>query len=70
MLICLFFSSSSDFFNLQTGWLGYALMRGGDVAPLGSKAVTKMHQLFDWGKNSKSGLLVFIDEAKEKRFLD
>ncbi|KAE9464662.1 hypothetical protein C3L33_03465, partial [Rhododendron williamsianum] len=43
--------------------LDYALMTGGDVAPLGPQAVTKIHQLFDWGKKSKRGLLLFIDEA-------
>ena len=43
--------------------LDYALMTGGDVAPLGSQAVTKIHQLFDWAKISKKGLLLFIDEA-------
>ncbi|WJX44916.1 hypothetical protein P8452_31841 [Trifolium repens] len=43
--------------------LDYALMTGGDVAPLGSQAVTKIHQLFDWAKKSKRGLLLFIDEA-------
>ncbi|KAG5533987.1 hypothetical protein RHGRI_027993 [Rhododendron griersonianum] len=43
--------------------LDYALMTGGDVAPLGPQAVTKIHQLFDWSKKSKKGLLLFIDEA-------
>ncbi|XP_060675618.1 uncharacterized protein LOC107414892 [Ziziphus jujuba] len=43
--------------------LDYALMTGGDVAPLGSQAVTKIHQLFDWAKKSQKGLLLFIDEA-------
>jgi ATPase family AAA domain-containing protein 3A/B len=43
--------------------LDYALMTGGDVAPLGSQAVTKIHQLFDWAKKSRRGLLLFIDEA-------
>ncbi|GLJ19589.1 hypothetical protein SUGI_0354460 [Cryptomeria japonica] len=43
--------------------LEYAMMTGGDVAPLGSQAVTKIHQLFDWAKKSKKGLLLFIDEA-------
>ncbi|KAF2309255.1 hypothetical protein GH714_001392 [Hevea brasiliensis] len=33
--------------------LDYALMTGGDVATLGSQAVTKIHQLFDWAKKSK-----------------
>ncbi|GLJ12266.1 hypothetical protein SUGI_0187750 [Cryptomeria japonica] len=43
--------------------LEYALMTGGDVAPLGSQAVTKIHQLFDWATKSRKGLLLFIDEA-------
>ncbi|KAJ0626331.1 putative ATPase family AAA domain-containing protein [Helianthus annuus] len=43
--------------------LDYALMTCGDVAPLGSQAVTKIHQLFDWAKKSNRGLLLFIDEA-------
>ncbi|KAK1366352.1 AAA domain-containing protein [Heracleum sosnowskyi] len=43
--------------------LDYALMTGGDVAPLGPQAVTKIHQLFDWAKKSNRGLLLFIDEA-------
>ncbi|KAF9615801.1 hypothetical protein IFM89_026472 [Coptis chinensis] len=47
----------------QKSGLDYALMTGGDVAPLGSQAVTKIHQLFDWSKKSRKGLLLFIDEA-------
>ncbi|KAL4199223.1 hypothetical protein AMTRI_Chr03g143850 [Amborella trichopoda] len=43
--------------------LDYAMMTGGDVLPLGSQAVTKIHQLFDWAKKSRKGLLLFIDEA-------
>lgn len=43
--------------------LDYAMMTGGDVAPLGPQAVTKIHEIFDWAKNSKKGLLLFIDEA-------
>ncbi|KAI5078095.1 hypothetical protein GOP47_0007919 [Adiantum capillus-veneris] len=43
--------------------LEYALMTGGDVAPLGSQAVTKIHELFTWAGRSKKGLLLFIDEA-------
>jgi ATPase family AAA domain-containing protein 3A/B len=43
--------------------LDYALMTGGDVAPLGAAAVTKIHELFDWAGTSKRGLLLFIDEA-------
>ncbi|KAH6823226.1 AAA-type ATPase family protein [Perilla frutescens var. hirtella] len=43
--------------------LDYAMMTGGDVAPLGPQAVTKIHDIFDWAKKSKKGLLLFIDEA-------
>lgn len=43
--------------------LDYAMMTGGDVAPLGAEAVTKIHEIFDWSKKSKRGLLLFIDEA-------
>ncbi|KAG5241221.1 AAA-type ATPase family protein [Salix suchowensis] len=43
--------------------LDYAMMTGGDVAPLGTQAVTKIHEIFDWAKKSNKGLLLFIDEA-------
>ena len=43
--------------------LDYALMTGGDVAPLGASAVTKIHEMFDWAGTSLKGLLLFIDEA-------
>lgn len=43
--------------------LDYAMMTGGDVAPLGPQAVTKIHEIFDWSKKSRKGLLLFIDEA-------
>lgn len=50
--------------------MDYAIMTGGDVAPLGQDAVTELHKMFDWSKmNSKrwfsqnKGMLIFIDEA-------
>jgi len=43
--------------------LDYALMTGGDVAPLGADAVIRIHELFDWASTSRRGLLLFIDEA-------
>ncbi|GAB2282744.1 hypothetical protein Dimus_017283 [Dionaea muscipula] len=43
--------------------LDYAMMTGGDVAPLGAQAVTKIHEIFDWARKSRKGLLLFIDEA-------
>lgn len=58
-----FICFSSLIYYIIVQGLDYALMTGGDVAPLGPQAVTKIHQLFDWAKKSKRGLLLFIDEA-------
>lgn len=43
--------------------MDYAIMTGGDVAPLGRDAVTEIHKLFDWSASSSRGLLIFVDEA-------
>jgi ATPase family AAA domain-containing protein 3A/B len=43
--------------------LDYAIMSGGDVAPLGAKAVTEIHELFEWASRSQRGVLLFVDEA-------
>lgn len=43
--------------------MDYAIMSGGDVAPLGSGAVSQLHELFDWSERSRRGLLLFVDEA-------
>lgn len=50
-------------FATQTG-MDYAILSGGDVAPLGSEAVTKIHEVFDWAKRSSKGVVLFIDEAE------
>ncbi|PNW84441.1 hypothetical protein CHLRE_03g144967v5 [Chlamydomonas reinhardtii] len=47
----------------RTSGMDYAIMSGGDVAPLEGKAVTQLHQTFDWAEKSRRGLLLFIDEA-------
>ncbi|KAL3143353.1 hypothetical protein ABBQ38_002187 [Trebouxia sp. C0009 RCD-2024] len=47
----------------KTSGLDYAIMSGGDVAPLGGQAVTQLHDMFDWAERSPRGLLLFIDEA-------
>lgn len=46
----------------QSG-LDYAVLAGGDVAPLGSAAITEIHRVFDWGESRKNGLVLFVDEA-------
>jgi len=43
--------------------MDYAILTGGDVAPLGKDGVTEMHKVFDWATNSRKGLLLFVDEA-------
>lgn len=44
--------------------LDYAIMSGGDVAPLGEGAVEELHKLFRWAEHSRKGLVLFIDEAE------
>ena len=41
----------------------YAIMTGGDVAPLGRDAVTEIHKVFDWANATNKGVLLFVDEA-------
>lgn len=46
----------------RTSGLDYAIMSGGDVAPLGGKAVTQIHEMFDWAETSrKVSILPFCD---------
>jgi len=47
----------------RTSGLDYAILSGGDVAPLQGGAVTQLHDTFDWAEKSAKGLLLFIDEA-------
>ncbi|KAG8266624.1 ATP binding [Homalodisca vitripennis] len=43
--------------------MDYAIMTGGDVAPMGREGVTAIHKVFDWANSSRKGLLLFVDEA-------
>nr|CAD2179141.1 unnamed protein product [Meloidogyne enterolobii] len=43
--------------------LDYAIMTGGDVAPMGRDGVSAIHKIFDWAQTSRKGLVLFIDEA-------
>lgn len=43
--------------------LHYAIMTGGDIAPLGKDAVTEIHKIFDWANTTDRGVLIFVDEA-------
>ena len=35
--------------------MDYAIMTGGDVAPMGREGVTAMHRVFDWANTSRRG---------------
>lgn len=35
--------------------MDYAIMTGGDVAPMGRVGVTAMHKVFDWANTSRRG---------------
>ncbi|XP_034254899.1 ATPase family AAA domain-containing protein 3A homolog [Thrips palmi] len=43
--------------------MDFAIVTGGDVAPMGRDGVTAIHKVFDWAQTSRKGLLLFIDEA-------
>ncbi|KKQ33014.1 MAG: hypothetical protein US49_C0003G0042 [candidate division TM6 bacterium GW2011_GWF2_37_49] len=44
--------------------MDYAILSGADVSQFrNGEGVTELNKLFDWAKNSKKGLMVFIDEA-------
>ncbi|KAL3312565.1 ATPase, AAA [Cichlidogyrus casuarinus] len=43
--------------------LDYAILTGGDIAPLAGDGVTAIHKVFDWARTSRKGVLVFVDEA-------
>lgn len=43
--------------------LHYAIMTGGDIAPLGKDAVSEIHKLFDWAQSTNKGVILFVDEA-------
>ncbi|XP_028393868.1 ATPase family AAA domain-containing protein 3-like [Dendronephthya gigantea] len=43
--------------------MDYAIMTGGDIAPMGREGVTAMHKVFDWASSSGKGVLLFVDES-------
>lgn len=43
--------------------MDYAILTGGDVAPMGREGVSAIHKVFDWSQTSRRGLLLFVDEA-------
>lgn len=51
---CSLFAVGSQKLALHSG-MDYAIMTGGDVAPMGREGVTAMHKVFDWAGTSKRG---------------
>jgi ATPase family AAA domain-containing protein 3A/B len=47
----------------RSSGMDFAIMTGGDIAPLGKDAVTQIHKLFDWANTSRKGLVLFVDES-------
>lgn len=43
--------------------MDYAIISGGDIAPLGGQAVTEIHNLWTWAESRNRGMILFIDEA-------
>lgn len=43
--------------------MDYAILTGGDIAPMGRDGVTAVHKVFDWARGTRKGLILFIDEA-------
>lgn len=43
--------------------MDYAILTGGDIAPMRKDGVTAIHKVFDWANTSRKGLLLFIDES-------
>lgn len=43
--------------------MDFAILTGGDVAPMGRDGVTAIHKVFDWAGTARKGLLLFVDEA-------
>ncbi len=43
--------------------LDYAILTGGDIAPLGREGVTEIHKVFDWASTTRKGVVLFVDEA-------
>ena len=37
----------------RTSGMDYAILSGGDIAPLGGNAVTQLHDTFDWAERSR-----------------
>lgn len=40
--------------------MDYAILTGGDVAPMGKDAVAAIHKVFDWANTSRKGMFLIL----------
>lgn len=40
--------------------MNYAIMTGGDIAPLGKDGTTAIHKVFDWASTSRRGYILLL----------
>ncbi|VDI40043.1 Hypothetical predicted protein [Mytilus galloprovincialis] len=48
--------------------MDYAIMTGGDVAPMGKEGVTAMHKVFDWANTSRNGFMLVLASNQPEQF--
>ena len=49
----------------QHSGMDYAIMTGGDIAPMGKEGVTAMHKVFDWARTSNRGYVANTDNINK-----
>ena len=49
--------------------MDYAIMTGGDVAPMGREGVTAMHKVFDWATTTRRGYGALIHSLYTYSFI-
>ena len=48
--------------------MDYAILTGGDIAPMGKEGVTAIHKVFDWSNTSKRGLVITFYQITLSRY--
>ncbi|KAF3856339.1 hypothetical protein F7725_017062 [Dissostichus mawsoni] len=48
--------------------MDYAIMTGGDVAPMGRDGVTAIHKVFDWAGTSRRGFMLVLASNQPEQF--
>jgi len=57
LLLCIFVMHIQSL--ARHSGMDYAIMTGGDVAPMGREGVTAIHRVFDWASTSRRGCVLF-----------